>query len=123
MQRRTGRSRATRATPAPDQVASPAITLPVVLVPEAVVLPHISAPLLLVDERAEAAVSRAFERDRRILILVEQREPEPPTEWIDRLVMGDDPLEEGAGERSGNASSPRASVGIIAELLHPIRRY
>jgi ATP-dependent Lon protease len=123
MQRRTGRSRATRANPAPDQATNPAITLPVVLVSEAVVLPHISAPLLLADERAEAAVSRAFERDRRILILVEQRAPEPPTEWIDRLVMGDDPPEADEDARAGHAGSPRATVGIIAELLHPIRRY
>ena len=91
MQRRTGRYATTsRGNSRPDQNAGPAITLPVVLVPEAVVLPHISAPLILADERAEAAVARAFERDRRILILVEQHAPEPPTEWIDRLVMRDD---------------------------------
>jgi ATP-dependent Lon protease len=125
MQRRTGRSRTTRATNAPDPNAGPAITLPVVLVPEAVVLPHISAPLLLTDERAEAAVSRAFERDRRILILVEQHAPEPPTEWIDRLVMGDDPfvVDTPVGMSPGRGGSPRATVGVIAELLHPIRRY
>jgi len=63
MQRRTGRARAQRAMPAPEQNASPAMTLPVVLVSEAVVLPQISAPLILDDERAEAAVARAFERD------------------------------------------------------------
>ena len=127
MQRRTGRSRTTRAsaTTAPDPNTGPAITLPVVLVPEAVVLPHISAPLLLLDERAEAAVARAFERDRRILILVEQHAPEPPTEWIDRLVMGEDEAST-EGEASpvpGRGGSPRATVGVIAELLHPIRRY
>src|SRR5690348_18284440 len=99
MQRRTGRVRAPRITPAMEQTAGPAMTLPVVLVPEAVVLPQISAPLFLNDERAEAAVARAFERDRRILILVEQYAPEPPTEWIDRLVLRDDePLPDAGGE-------------------------
>ncbi len=125
MQRRTGRTRASRVTPATEQTASPAMTLPVVLVPEAVVLPQISAPLFLNDERAEAAVARAFERDRRILILVEQHAPEPPTEWIDRLVLRDDePLPNAGDDRfDGRHGSPRATVGVIAELLQPIRRH
>lgn len=125
MQRRTGRSRASRSAPTLEQTASPAITLPVVLVPEAVVLPHISAPLILNDERAEAAVARAFDRDRRILILVEQSGSEPATEWIDRLVMREDePVAEGEAEAFiGRSGQPRATVGVIAELLQPIRRY
>ena len=125
MQRRTGRTRASRSMPTTEQTASPAMTLPVVLVPETVVLPQISAPLVLNDERAEAAVARAFERDRRILILVEQHAPEPPTEWIDRLVLRDDePLPEADGSAfDARHGSPRATVGVIAELLQPIRRH
>jgi len=125
MQRRTGRTRASRVTPATEQSVGPAMTLPVVLVPETVVLPQISAPLVLNDERAEAAVARAFERDRRILILVEHHAPEPSTEWIDRLVLRDDepvPNADGDAFDAGHGS-PRATVGVIAELLQPIRRY
>jgi len=125
MQRRTGRTRAPRVTPATEQIVGPAMTLPVVLVPETVVLPQISAPLVLNDERAEAAVARAFERDRRILILVEQHAPEPSTEWIDRLVLRDDePVPDADGDTfDAGHGRPRATVGVIAELLQPIRRH
>ncbi len=125
MQQRTRRARGTRVTPAMEPIAGPAMTLPVVLVPEAVVLPQISGPLVLNDERAEAAVSRAFERDRRILILVEQQAPEPPTEWIDRLVLRDDEPAPDTDSVAFEARhrSPRATVGVIAELVQPIRRH
>jgi len=124
MQRRTGRGRAQRAMPDTEQNAGPAMTLPVVLVSEAVVLPQISAPLVLDDERAEEAVARAFERDRRILVLVERRAPEPPNEWIDRLVMRDDEADDAeADHAAAQTGSPRATVGVIAELLQPIRRH
>jgi ATP-dependent Lon protease len=102
-----------------------AITLPVVLVPEAVVLPRVSAALALEDARAEAAVARALDRDRRVLVLVERGGAEPPTEWIDRLFARDDFTDDDADlsspARTGARS--RTSVGVIVELLHPVRRY
>ena len=124
MQRRAGRNRENERTwdaaPQPET-----ITLPVVLVPESIVLPRISAALALEDARAEAAVHRALTRDRRLLVLVERGAPEPPTEWIDRLFTHDDPppddLDPPAAARAG--ARARATVGVIVELLHPVRRY
>ncbi len=125
MQRRAGRNRDHEPTRDAAPPPSAAITLPVVLVPESVVLPRISAALVLEDARAEAAINRALDRDRRVLVLVERGAPEPPTEWIDRLFTHDDlPLDDPdppAPSRSGTRA--RATVGVIVELLHPVRRY
>jgi ATP-dependent Lon protease len=125
MQRRSGRHRAAPVALPMESESNPAITLPVVLVSEAVLLPQLSAPLPLDDDRAEAAIARALDRDRRILILVERAAPETPTEWIDQLfVPNDAPEGDAATDRSERRDGPaRATIGVIAELLQPIRRY
>ncbi len=136
MQRRPGRSRTPR-TPAPPTDASlgPPVTIPVVLVGEAVVLPHISGTLAVSDGRTDAAINRALERDRRVLVLVEREAEEPSNAWIDRFVQhgeyDDEPDEPGTGTggtgtpawREPLAAGVRASVGVVVEVMQPIRRH
>ena len=133
MQRRSSRGRPPRDLTPVEAALGPAVTLPVVLVSEAAVLPHISATLPISDARADAAVNRALGRDRRVLVLVERNAEEATHAWIDRFVQhgefdDDDDESETEGEPPASwsersAPGVRSTIGVVAELVQPIRRH